>query len=187
RAAALDNMPGGEIGEGCPYKPDRIDPEMAVEPAILDRDYRLWQIGRHLLQGQRLPEKIAIRRQQAAICREYSDARAPLGACESTGVGQREGEIPKDDTAEDRHPQKQQNADLYDACQKPFSGSALPRRAPARRRSDAVCRVEPQLRLSHQRAPLPFPLSTHHSPFVACKRRHSQLSGKLWQWFDRKF
>ena len=41
RAAALDEMPGGEIGERGAQQPDRIDAEMAVEAAVLGRDHRL--------------------------------------------------------------------------------------------------------------------------------------------------
>ncbi len=49
RAAALDDMAGGEIGDRGADEPDRIDAEMAIEAAVLGRDHRLGQVGRHLL------------------------------------------------------------------------------------------------------------------------------------------
>ena len=59
RAAALHDMAGAQIGDGGAQQTDRIDAEMAVETPVLGRDDRLRQIGRHLLQRQRLPEQIA--------------------------------------------------------------------------------------------------------------------------------
>src|SRR5689334_2920495 len=49
RAAALNYTSGGNIGEGSPNEPDRIDPEMAVEAAIFGGDDGLRQVGRHFL------------------------------------------------------------------------------------------------------------------------------------------
>jgi len=58
RAAALDDTAGAEIGDRGAHEPDRIDAEMAVKTVVLGRNRCLRQIGRHLLQGQRLTEQI---------------------------------------------------------------------------------------------------------------------------------
>ena len=104
RAAALDYMAGRHIGEDGPDEPDRIDPEMAVEAVIFSRDDSLRQVRRHFLQGQWLPEKVAIGRQQTAVRRQNRDARTPFGAGELAGVGQGKGEIAENDAADDRRP-----------------------------------------------------------------------------------
>ena len=111
RAAALDDTAGREIDEPGAQKPDRIDAEMAVEAAILGGDYRFRQIGRHLLQGQGLTEKIAECRQEAAVGREDRGARAPLTLRQLAGIGQGEGKIAENAGADDRRPQQQQDRD----------------------------------------------------------------------------
>ena len=67
RAAALHDLAGAQIGDRGAHQPDRVDAEMAVEPAVLGRDHRLRQKGRHLLQGQRLAEQIAEAGERAAV------------------------------------------------------------------------------------------------------------------------
>ncbi len=59
RAAALDDMAGAQIAESGAQQADRIDAEMAVEAAVLGGDHRSRQVGRHLLEPQRLAEQIA--------------------------------------------------------------------------------------------------------------------------------
>ena len=107
RAAAFDDAAGGEIGQRRARQPDRVDAEMAVKPAVLGRDDRLGQIGRHLLQGQRLAEQIAVSREQTAVGGEDRDARAPLRLRQLAGVGQGQREIAGDTAAADRRPQQQ--------------------------------------------------------------------------------
>ncbi len=67
RAAALHDVTGVQIGDRGAHQADRIDPEMAVEPAILGRDHRFRQHRRHLRQSQRLPEQVAEGRDRAAV------------------------------------------------------------------------------------------------------------------------
>jgi len=162
RAAALNDTAGGNIGEGRPDEPERVDPEMAVEPAVLGRDDGLWQIGRHFLQGQWLPEEVAKGRQQAAVGGQYRDTRTAFGAGELAGVGQSESEVAENEAADDRDPQKQQNAELGSASPE-FLAAASPSPARARTRwwPHPVGWVEPQLRLSHRR---PSPSSRVSTP-----------------------
>ena len=101
--------PAREIGDRGAHDADRIDAEMAVEAAVLGRDHRLRQIGRHLLQAQRLAEQVAEGRDQAAVGGEDRDARPPLGDGQLAGVGQGQREIAEHAAAEDRRPQRQQN------------------------------------------------------------------------------
>jgi hypothetical protein len=41
-------MPGAQVSDRGAQQADRVDPEMAVEAAILSRDHRLRQERRHL-------------------------------------------------------------------------------------------------------------------------------------------
>src|SRR5437762_2378569 len=50
RAAALDDLPGAQIGQCGARQPKGIDAEMVVETAILGCDHRFRQKRRHLLQ-----------------------------------------------------------------------------------------------------------------------------------------
>ena len=60
RAAALDAWPAREVDQERADEPERIDAEMAVEAAVLGRDHRLRQVGRHVLQPQLVAEEVAI-------------------------------------------------------------------------------------------------------------------------------
>src|SRR6266853_5629208 len=108
-AAALNDVPSTEIGHGGAHQADRVDPEMAVEAAVLGRDDRLRQIGRHLLQGQRLAEQSAEIGQRAAILGEDRDGRAALRRPELTGIGQGQREIAERAAAKDGRPQDEEN------------------------------------------------------------------------------
>src|SRR6516165_10864578 len=112
RAAALDETTGGDIGEQCPRKSDRIDPEMAVETAVLGRDHGLRHVGRHFLQSQGLPEEVAVSGEQTPVRRQYCDARAALGAGELARVWKGESEITDNSGPDDQDPQTQQDAEL---------------------------------------------------------------------------
>src|ERR1700739_4968379 len=119
-------MTGGDISEQRPGKPDRVDSEMAVEPAILGRDDGLRQVGRHFLQSQRLTKEVAVSSEQASICRQYRDTRAALGAGQLARVGKCESEITDDCTSSDQSPQTQQHAKFCSARKRPIGWPTLP-------------------------------------------------------------
>ena len=189
-AAALGEMAGAQIGEPGAQKADRIDAEMLVEAPVFGGDDGLRQIGRHLLQRQRLAEQIAKGGDDAAVPGENRDAGPPLGDRQLIGVGQGQGEIGKHAAAENRPPQKQQNGDLKGAGQKARRGPALRRGGLVRRlalRSTAAWRgagrtiigVHAQRPVSHRRPPArwPRPLTApspapHHARYPATPPAH---------------
>src|SRR5215831_9638174 len=141
-------MASRQIGGGGAQKPDRVDPEVAVKPAVFGRNHRLWQIGRHLAQGQRLTKEIPEGRQQTAIGSENGDTWAPLGVSQLAGVGQSEREVAENAAADDRRPQQQQY-ERFDRLSKNYAANAAPPRHALRRPSRAFLRVYAQPPFSH--------------------------------------
>ncbi len=155
-------MAGAQIGHRGARKANRVDAEMAVEAAVLGGDHRLWQIGRHFLQRDRLPKQIAESGKRAAVLSQDRDARPALADAELAGIGQGKGEIGEAAAGEDRRPQKQQQAEPCDAAEQPVRRPPSPRtpgwttgRRPARRRiawcvPQAVARIGAQRPVRHQ-------------------------------------
>ena len=110
RAAALDDMAGAEIGDRGAHQPDRIDAEMAVEPAVLGRDHRLAADRATSPSGSaagrtdrrrspiRLPSSASI----VTLGRRSADG-------ELAGVRQGQREIAEHAAADDQHPTAEQH------------------------------------------------------------------------------
>ena len=77
--AALRNVASQHIGNGGANKPDWIDPEMAVETAVLDRNEGLRQIGRELPDRYIRPAHLPAARKRASVSSEDLDCRGTLG------------------------------------------------------------------------------------------------------------
>ena len=78
-----------QVGDGGPHEADRVDAEVAVEAVVLDREERLRQIGRHLLQRQRRAVHLAARREQ--LCRRCRRSRSTAAAAEFQANGSAAG------------------------------------------------------------------------------------------------
>ena len=171
RAAALDDMAGAQIGDRGAHQPDRVDAEMAVEAAVLGRDHRLRQVGRHLLQGQRLAEQIAEGGDQAAVGGEDRDARPPLGdgelaRCRAGSGRNRRARTPPMMTTH----RNTSSAELDDAAeQAPRRGRRVggrarrPRLRGRRRTRTAILGIGAQRPVSHP-SPLQRPAGERRSP-----------------------
>ncbi len=152
-AAALDDVAGAQIGECRAHRAPEIDAEMAVEAPVLGRDHRLGQVFRHLVDAQRLAEEIAERGDKRAVRREQRHRRPPLGHRKVLGRGQGQREIAERAPAQDRHPQRRDEAPLPPApARPPFPRRLLLRRGLGRPPLAAIGRIGTQIEILSRHA-----------------------------------
>ena len=111
RRAALDDAAGAEIGDHGAGQPDRVDAEMVVEAAVLDRHHRLGQVGRHLVERQARAGRVAAIADQLAVGGDDAHVGRPLGQHPFRGrrqlrpvVGDERGDAAGGDDQEDDGP-----------------------------------------------------------------------------------
>ena len=85
RRAALRDAVMQDVGDRRARDAERIDAVMRIEPAVLDRDEGLRQIGRQILQRDIGAGHFAARRQHAAVEADDLDGRRPLSEFQATG------------------------------------------------------------------------------------------------------
>ena len=79
RRAALREAAMHQVGGHRPREPDRVDAEMRIEAAVLDRHHRLRDVGRHLVQPDRLAAGHAAIGEQPAVGRDDLDVGRAVG------------------------------------------------------------------------------------------------------------
>ena len=112
RRAALRNAAMQDVGDGRAHDAERIDAVMRIEPAVLDGDEGLRQIGRQILQRDIGAGHFAARRQHAAVEADDLDGRRPFRNFER--LDRRQMRADPDDDADhgDGRPQAEHRAPI---------------------------------------------------------------------------
>ncbi len=110
RRAALREAAMHQVGRHGAGQADRVDAEMRIEAAVLDRHHRLRDIGRHLVQPDRLAAGHAAIGEQPAVGRDDLDVGRAVG--DRPGRGRRHlGAVIDDDAGTgDAAPDRQHEA-----------------------------------------------------------------------------
>ena len=151
--AALRHAAAKHVGDHGAGEPDRVDAEMAVEPAILDRDERLRQVGGKLLDRHIRAAHLAAQDERPAVGPDDLDRRRPFRHFERLDRRQRrdhEGDRPD---RGDHRPQAEHQRPVEQAPQR---ASRRLRRVCGRARMPGGCR-------ERLRPSLPEPGRPRHS------------------------
>jgi hypothetical protein len=115
----------GQVVDERAAEADRVDAEMLVEALVLDRDEGLWQIGRHLADGDGAPAGLAAIGEQRAVGGEDRDVGRPLRHGELVDRRQLRSVI-GDHAAKPEHgPEPEHEAPIEDAAEEGAALAAL--------------------------------------------------------------
>ncbi len=162
--AALDDAAGPEVRHHGADEADRIDAEMPVEPAVLDGDHRLRQVGRHLVEGQRLADRVGAVGDQRSVRRDDADIDRPVRQLPfrgrrqlGPGIADQRDDADRQHDPGDRRPVDDAAHRVTDRGKEPAAGPrAARRRAPGtpplwRRRLRCGFDLDPEGRLGRGR------------------------------------
>ena len=80
--AALGDAAMEQVGHDCAGQSDRIDPVMAIETPVLDREKGIGQVGRHFIDRDCGAAHLAAGREDATVSGIDLDGRWTLGDCQ---------------------------------------------------------------------------------------------------------
>ena len=117
RRAALRDAAMQHVGDRRAHDAERIDAVMRIEPAVLDGDEGLRQIGRQILQRDIGAGHFAARRQHAAVEADDLDGRRPLRNFERLDRRQMRADPDHDANDRDGRPQAEHRAPIEQPIQ----------------------------------------------------------------------
>ena len=119
RAAARHHAPLDRVLPGRADHAEGVDAAVGVEAPVLDRENRLGQHRRHLLDRHQLAPHLAHGGNLGAVRRQHGDRERRLGPGEVLGIGQVVGVIADESGAQHDQPEDEDGAPLGDAPAKP--------------------------------------------------------------------